>query len=757
MTSTRILAVAILAAVAVLGVSGSLRASELDALKAAGEIDALLAADWKKHNLRPNPPASDEVFVRRIYLDVGGRIPTAREATAFLTSQDPSKRAKLIDRLLAGEGYVQHMFNYWADILRLRANTQSGFNQFADQQHYANFVKQSLRANKPYDEFVRAMTAAPGKVWDNGGVGYYFRDQGMPLDNMAVTVRIFLGTRIECAQCHDHPFDKWTQKQFYEMAAFTYGVDTNQSHSPTLKGMLDIRTRQDKEMAKALQEKFKGHPEKLKLALSEWRNEQRYTVDSITSIRTPQVGTSTDYLPQRTLPFPKDYQYDDAKPYQRVLAATMLGKAVDLTGPDLLKAYGQWMTSPENPRFTTVIANRLWKKVFGLGLIEPVDDMKDSTVAVNPELMKQLEKLMVGVGYDLKAYLRVLYNTQAYQRSATRSEVVPGDAYRFTGPLLRRMTAEQIWDSFVTLTNVTPDMPAPRSPGRDSRYAHTRKISDGIDCLTPEELLKGLELAGELFRREGEPKIAEFRKQIEEAEAKGDKAKAKSLTREMRKFTGSVRERGLDDHVYVPAFEKLSLKVSGKVHRIPVPVSSKAEYPNSDRIKIPGYDVADKTPAELAAEREAQQKGLVKEADSFGIPANDRQAYTTYRGLVMRDWLRAAELDSPAPRGHYLREFGQSDRETVENANLTASIPQVHVLMNSDLVPKVLARFSALMLTVNQAPSTDAKVDAIYLTLLARKPTALEKQKWAKAQEKGLDLEDLIYALVNTQQFIFIQ
>ncbi len=116
------------------------------------------------------------------------------------------------------------------------------------------------------------------------------------------------------------------------------------------------------------------------------------------------------------------------------------------------------MTSPENPRFTTVIANRLWKRVFGLALIEPLDELMDTTVPMIPELQKHLEKLVVDLNYDMKAVLRVLYNTKAYQAQVSREEHAPGEVYHFTGPLLRRMSAEQMWDSFVTLINPSPDM-----------------------------------------------------------------------------------------------------------------------------------------------------------------------------------------------------------------------------------------------------------------------------------------------------------
>jgi Protein of unknown function (DUF1549) len=207
--------------------------SKPDPLSASRQIDAILSADWQKNKLKPNEPAPDEVFVRRIYLDIAGRIPTLREAETFLADKGTDKRAKLIDQLLAGEGYVQHMYNYWADILRLQTNGNAGAITGTA---YAKFVKESLRANKPYDQFVRELVGSQGEAWENGAIGYYMRDRGMPLDNMAATVRIFLGTRIECAQCHNHPFDKWSQKQFYEMAAFTYGIETNDYYGATQLG-----------------------------------------------------------------------------------------------------------------------------------------------------------------------------------------------------------------------------------------------------------------------------------------------------------------------------------------------------------------------------------------------------------------------------------------------------------------------------------------------------------------------------------------
>ncbi len=218
------------------------------ARQAAAEVDALLAAHWQAASVTPSRPISDDSFVRRIYLDLAGRIPTASEAREFLDSKQPDKRAALIDDLLARESYVSHFYNFWADILRLKSHFVNTANVVPVA--YAKFIKESLRTNKPYDQFVRELLSARGYAWDNGAVGYYSRDPEMPLDNMALTTRIFLGTRIECAQCHDHPFDKWKQTEFYHLAAYTYG---NKLVHEAFSGARDaIRARQD-----AIQDDFK--------------------------------------------------------------------------------------------------------------------------------------------------------------------------------------------------------------------------------------------------------------------------------------------------------------------------------------------------------------------------------------------------------------------------------------------------------------------------------------------------------------------
>src|SRR5690242_3195079 len=190
---------------------------------ASRKVDAFIDAKLGEKHLEAMSKTTDEQFVHRIYLDAIGRIPTIEETRDFLASKDSKKRSKLIRTLLDSPGHVSHEYNYWADILRVK-DTDDGVGRA----FYVLWIKDSLATNKPYNQFVRELVTASGGGWErgNGAVGYYLRDRAMPLDNMANTLRIFTGTRVACAQCHDHPYDHWTRRQMYEMAAFTNSVET---------------------------------------------------------------------------------------------------------------------------------------------------------------------------------------------------------------------------------------------------------------------------------------------------------------------------------------------------------------------------------------------------------------------------------------------------------------------------------------------------------------------------------------------------
>ncbi len=396
-------------------------------VKAAARLDESINEALKKAGTPVNPPVSDAVFVRRVYLDTIGRIPTADEASSFLSDRSPDKRAALIDRLLDSPGYAMHMFNWLADMLRVKDDYGRGARAFL----YEDWLKDQIAMNRPWDAMVRDMLTADGKLNENGAAGFLLRDAQMPLDGVSNMLTTFLGADVSCAQCHDHPFAEWTQKDFYGMAAFFGASD----------GYHENTFRRIRQIAKSLDGKAKQ--------------------GAVNQLLTSNAFDMVD-LPKNRLKFPGDYKYDNAKPGGEVAPSLIRWEDTAKSNPayqlddvkpsQLRNEFAEWMTHPENPRFATAIANRVWKKVFGLAVQEPVADLDNPAGASNPDLLKQITTYMVQAKFDLREFQRILFNTAAYQRQAAPAPEDP-KKYLFPGPLLRRLSAEQAWDSIVTLAS----------------------------------------------------------------------------------------------------------------------------------------------------------------------------------------------------------------------------------------------------------------------------------------------------------------
>lgn len=736
--------------------------------KAAAEIDSLLASHWKSAKISANDPITDETFLRRIYLDLAGRIPTAAEARSFLDSKQQDKRSRLINDLLSGEGYVSNFYNFWADILRFKSTyvNRAGVAEAA----YEKFIKDGLRENKPYDKFVSQMLSARGYVWEIGALGYYLRDPEMPLDNMSITSRIFLGTRIECAQCHDHPFDKWKQTEFYHLAAYTH---SNKPVNEAFAGSRDaIRARQDAIEADFKKEKAASTDggkaaEKRKqerLDAMEYRKVVGIIKGPVGQLFSP-IGM--ERKADSVLKLPVDFHQDDGKPGDLMKPKPIFGSAPEInSGTDSAEVFARWMTSTENERFTKVIVNRLWKKLFGLALIEPLDDMTDETRAALPEVQTHLEKLMISLGYDMRAFLAVVANTKAYQSAVLREEIANGEVCHFQGPVLRRMTAEQIWDSVVALASHDPDA---RDLKREERNARRIGVSQmACDAYLNFDGTKLVDMAYD--RLQAELALEKRDKAVKEAliVAKRNGDKAKEI--ELRHEEGFIdRERGetfVKDFI-MPILMNLAKLKGGPNAKITEDETYKMnanprvlQTETWKRLYLPGYGPAPKTTAQLAAAAEAEKQRLTEFATKMGFPEKDHAKFFAYCGRAKTEWLRASELESPAPRGHFLRTMGQSDRDFVENANPSASIPQALALMNGELISDscLLSPYSPLMTSINQFNSPESQMEAVYISLLSRKPTAREKAIWessVRPEQNGI--QQLIYALLNSKQFLFVQ
>lgn len=695
------------------------------------KIDEFLAKGWEKAGVKPNPPASDDVLIRRLYLDIAGRIPTLEEVQAYVKSGDPQKRAKLIDTLLASDGHTSHMFNYWADILRLSDNVKGRLTAEA----YEEWLKKQIKANTPYDQMVRNLLTTDGGVWDSGSIGFWQRDENK-LDHLAYTVQVFLGTSIVCAQCHNHPFDKWTQMDYYHMAAFTNGMDTRgrgldvkpQKQQIDKKVLASMDPKQRREYVKKMRAEQKPAAGVADAGVS--REDLQKVKQSMQDVMKPLRYTTAQWQEGRLPTLPHDYQYADGKPGEKVTAKAMFGhEAVKKDGQTTLQSFADWMTDSQNPRFNTVIANRMWKKVFGVGLIEPVDEMTDSTVASNPALMDYLSQLMIEKKYSLKSFLRVLYNTDTYQRDATTNEVPPGETYHFTGPTLRRMSAEQIWDSLVTLSKGNVD------DAVDEENTRLHQYLDDLAMFLNTIKAKGAAGLVEIARANAgklaanQKKVDEMKTALAAAKEKGGDttAEVRALARESQQLR---KETERDFLIALVGEERATDLRQGYNAKQP----EKNKRPQIDR-------------KQLANMTKEQRKEFIKNYQKGG--GNRDVSLAT----------RASEQPSPARPGTFLRTFGQSDRELIQNASDDASVPQALTLLNGPVADILSSPVSKLHQDIEKAPDMPAKLETLYLALLGRKPNADEKGiLGAVARERGdKAVADVTHALITGSQFLFVQ
>ena len=645
-----------------------------EVLRDATRLDELLERGLRRRQQVAQPIVDDATFVRRSYLNIVGRIPTLAETEKFLADQSPDRRALLVDSLLDSPGRTSHFANFWFDQLRVKSRQRQ-----LSGEPFAHFVRDAIQTDKPYDEMVRDMLVADGAAHaeNNGATGHLMRDTGMPHDSMSNTLRLFLGTRLECAQCHNHPFDHWTQKQFFEMAAFFGG----------------LRYRDNRVLAK-----FRGMRQELANA------DQGTRRNALRLVRRLSQGLQGSGSGVEKLP--KDYQYDDAKPMASIKADTIFGAKARLKYPkgrnrtrnrarnrrqppevNSRHALANWMTSPKNPLFTKVIANRMWSRTFGRGLVEPLDDWKKDNKPIHPELLDALTKLMVKLDYDLRQFERVLVHTQLFQREVAAKDPLPGTAPLFTGPVMRRMTAQQVWDSLLTL--VFDDIDERLRP-MDSRakpiYAQFEEIRTADKDKLLEYATGGRNVMREMAR-ERQRTNREQRKR--EAQLK---RKARPLMREMAR----ARREGDQQKV---------AEIAAKLERMGVPLGQRA--------------------------------GKGREGDL----------------------LRASDLPQPSRPGHLLRQFGQADRETIDNSSDEATVPQVLTLMNGFLDQRVLNGQSALRRDLETAPDGERRVRIAFLTMLNREPDKDELLTWRKliALNGAGAIADLVWVLCNSNEFRFVR
>ena len=501
-----------------------------EVLQAAAKIDQLLEADLRARKLQPLPIVAEDTFVRRSYLNIVGRIPTAMEASRFLDDKTPDKRTRLIEHLVSSPGYDSSAFNYFADLLRL----QTGEEQYGLGWHV--WLRNSLASDKPWNKIVHEMLSAEGHASKNPAVGYYLRDRGMLLDNVSNTVQVFLGHQIGCAQCHDHPFDSWTQMEYYEMAAFSGGIAYRSDEARQLVNKVAEHSRNNHPgMNRALKSKKKATRAKARGSLLRRINgEMRYL---LRYFNRNEIAESKS----QQLKLPDDYQYKDGEPGEAVKPATLFGaQASDVNPEDRRKVFADWVTGGDNPYFAKVIANRLWRRTFGHGLVDPVDDWNEKLKGSHPEVLTYIEKVMKGVGYRTRDFERILYHTKLFQRQVSPVESTPGTDYHFVGPQLRRMSAEELYDSFTVLSFGNTDDNI--NTGLEYKWKTYQSDVDALLNLSASKLIESSRDAKEMDdqRRVYQRKNREIQIAINKAKAAGNTREEQRLKRQQRQ----LRENG---------------------------------------------------------------------------------------------------------------------------------------------------------------------------------------------------------------------
>lgn len=363
-------------------------------------VDPHVFAQWKKLGLPPSEECDDSTFIRRVTVDLCGRLPTLEETTQFIQDGDKNKHEKLIDRLLASKDYAFYFANKWSSILRNRRKDEK-----ADPEPNAAFhawLVKTLHENKPYSEMVRGVLTASGEEIKNPPVVWY-REVNEPATQIEDVAQLFLGQRIQCAKCHHHPFEQWSQQDYWALTAFFTRLEIKDPPPPRKK-------------------RKKGEPAPKKPPLTVTHK-------------------------------PGKAQSRNPKTNQNVLPTVLQGEPLTIDEKqDPRKFLVDWMVKKENPFFAKALVNRYWKHFFGRGLVEPEDDVRVTNPPTNPELLDALAKNFAQSNYDLKKLVKSICLSSVYRRSAVPNDHNANDRQCFSRFQPRRLNAEVLLDSIDDLT-----------------------------------------------------------------------------------------------------------------------------------------------------------------------------------------------------------------------------------------------------------------------------------------------------------------
>jgi len=364
-------------------------------------VDQHTASKWRELGISPSEMATDEQFLRRVYLDVTGTLPSVEVVSKFLADKSTTKRDVLVDKLLESPEYSFYFANKWADVLRVKRRGQAerapGTFSFHD------WIRDSVATDKPYSEFVRDIVCAIGDETKSPATVWY-KEVTTPEQFVDDVSQVFLGQRLACANCHHHPYEKWTQDDYWGIAAYFGRVG---------KKTIPTAGRQNNNQSQKQ------------------------------SIYTKSSGSVTNKRTQRAA---------DMKPLD--------GEAITVGGDDDPRnLFVDWMVDPKNPFFAKAVANRYWAHFFGRGIVDPLDDMRATNPPSNPELLDELAKNLIDNKYSLKALIKTIVKSRTYQLSSVPNEYNKADKQSYARYYPKRLQAEVVFDAVCNVTESPSDFP----------------------------------------------------------------------------------------------------------------------------------------------------------------------------------------------------------------------------------------------------------------------------------------------------------
>lgn len=684
----------------------------------ATEVDRLLASENKAHGIELDavPVVDDLAFLRRVYVDLIGRIPSQSDIREYATWPAAERRARVIDKLLAHERFSDRWTVFFADMLRLRYNAEGGSAALA-------YVHQGLETGMPYDEMARRFLSFNGKANRDPEVGFVLGDNADPLALASATSQVFMGVRIGCAQCHDHPFDVWTRKDFYGLAAYfgrTQRVESQLTKLVyTTEGSSTRILWPPEDEAEMADRKPMVPTFPFQLASAESASDY---IARLTTLRAPKPeevdpeATVDDLLTQTAA---KANAQTKASPADLLGIA---GEAKDAIRQIDIKASlyreSEWraelasmVTNPRNRYFSQSLVNRLWHELVGRGFVEPVDDFREDNPPSHPETLSYLADEFVAGGYDLRNIVRLIVTSDVYQRGHATGldEKTQGEMEAaFVATPMRRMLSEAMYDSVVTAGHLF-EVKHPKGENNRVEMVEVRVPKEPADG----SIAKVQPLLG------GKPiDPQEMASMMEAGEMTAMPATGYALEQAIELDFGALLKK-----------EEVSI----------------------DKMKIVSAE-------EIESQRMAMEAAMKRPGGGYVTKVVKR---------VVDDnpqFNSSLRMASPAPAGHFLRVFGQPARNDLGDLRDDSPTMRQALMMLNGKMTHEASRVGKLEqiypLLDSDKPDLEGAVRLVYLDIFTRRPTAEEIED-AKiiitAAENPLEgMADLRWVMLNSNEFRFL-